>query len=78
MVLYNSENNISKPIPNKTFIMFELSYCWRYKAIMSSIVLSQQCNEVYIISSFSREAVMKLTTTEVSHDNVTSWTLPFI
>ena len=34
MVLYNSENNTSKPIPNKTFVMFELSYCSRYMAIL--------------------------------------------
>jgi len=56
--------------------MFELCYCRRYKAILASIVLSQQCNEVYIIFSYSSEAVMKLTTTEVSHSNVTvtSWT----
>jgi len=38
-VLYNLENNISKPIPNKTLVMFELSYCSRYNAILSSIVL---------------------------------------
>jgi len=25
MILHNSENNIPKPIPNKTFVMFELS-----------------------------------------------------
>ena len=29
MVLYNSENYISKPILNKTFVMFQLSYCSR-------------------------------------------------
>jgi len=75
MVLYNSENNTSKPIPNKTFVMFELSYCSRYMAILSSIVLSQQCSEVYIISC-SSEAVMKLTTTEISHPKVISWTRP--
>jgi len=56
--------------------MFELSYCSRYKAILLSIVLSQQCSEVYIISSYSSEAVMKLTTPEISHPNVTSWTRP--
>jgi len=56
--------------------MFELSYCSRYKAILSFIVLSQQCSELYIISSYSSEAVMKLTTTEISHPNVTSWTRP--
>jgi len=33
--------------------MFELPYCSRYKAIPSSIVLLQQCSEVYIISSYS-------------------------
>ena len=76
MVLYNSENNISKPILNKTLVMFELSYCSRYKAILSSIVLSQQCSEVYVISSYSSEAVMKLTTTETSYPNVASWTCP--
>jgi len=76
MILYNSENNISKPIPNKTFVMFELSYFSRYKVILSSIVFSQQCSEVYAISSYSSEAVMKLTTTEISHLNVTSWTRP--
>jgi len=36
-------------------------------AILSSIVLSQQCSEVYIISSYSSEAVIKLSTTEISH-----------
>ena len=76
MVLYKSENNTSKPIPNKTFVMFELSYCSRYMAILSSIVLSQQSSEVYIISSCSSEAIMKLTTTEISHPKVTSWTWP--
>jgi len=43
MVLYNSENNASTTIPNKTFVMFELSYCSRYMAILSYIVLSAQC-----------------------------------
>jgi len=43
-------------------------------AILSSIVLPQQCSEVYIVSSYSSEAVMKLATTEISHPNVTSWT----
>jgi len=76
MVLYNSENNISKPIPNMTFVRFELPYCSRYKAILLSIFLSQQYREVYIISSYSSEAVMKLTATEISHPNVTSWTRP--
>jgi len=76
MVLYNSENNISKPIPNKTFVMFELFYCSRYKAVLSSIVLSQQCSEAYIISSYSSEADKKLTTTEIYHPNFTSWTHP--
>jgi len=45
MDMYNSENNISKSIPNKTSVMFELSYCSRYKANLSSIVLSQQYSE---------------------------------
>jgi len=27
MILYNSENNISKTIPNKSFVTFELSHC---------------------------------------------------
>ena len=76
MILYNSEDNISKPIPNKTFVMFELSYFSRYKVILSSIVFSQQCSEVYFISSYSSETVMKLTTAEISHLNVTSWTRP--
>ena len=62
MFLYSSENTTSKPIPNKTFVMFELSYCSRYMVILSSIALSQQCSEVDIISSYSSEAVMKLTT----------------
>ena len=76
MVLYNSENNISKPFLNKTLVMFELSYCSRYKAILSSIVGSQQCSEVYFISSYTSEAVMKLTTTDISYPNVASWTCP--
>jgi len=76
MVLYNSETNTSKSIPNKTFVMFELSYSSRYMAILSSIVLSQQCNKEYIISSYSSEAVMKLNTTEISHPYVASWTRP--
>jgi len=50
ILFYNSENNISKPIPNKCFVMFAMSHCSRYKAIMSSIALSQQCCEVYFIS----------------------------
>ena len=76
MFLYSSENTTSKPIPNKTFVMFELSYCSRYMVILSSIALSQQCSEVDIISSYSSEAVMKPTTTEISHPDVTSWTRP--
>jgi len=44
IILYNSENNISKPIPNKSFVMFEMFYWSRYKVILSSIV--QQCCEV--------------------------------
>jgi len=56
--------------------MFELSYFSRYKVILSFIVFSQQCSKVYFISSYSSEAVMKLTTTEISHLNVTSWTRP--
>jgi len=47
MILYNSENNTSKPTPNKSFVMFQLSHCSRYKAILSSIILLQQCYEVY-------------------------------
>jgi len=49
--------------------MFELPYYSWYKAILSSIVLSQQWSEVYIISSYSSEAVMKLTITEKSHQS---------
>ena len=49
MILYNSENNTSKPIPNKSLVMFELSHCSGYDAILSSIALSQQCCEVYFI-----------------------------
>ena len=47
--------------------MFELSYFSRYKVILSSIVFSQQCSEEYFISSYSSEAVMKLTATKISH-----------
>ena len=56
--------------------MFELSDFSRYKVILSFIVFSQQCSKLYFISSYSSEAVMKLTTTEISHLNVTSWTRP--
>jgi len=50
MIFYNSENDISKTIPNKTFAMFELSHCSRHKAILSSIVVSQQyCGEYFIL-----------------------------
>jgi len=37
------------PIPNKSFVMFELSQCSRFKAILSFIVLSQRCCVVYFI-----------------------------
>jgi len=37
--------------------LFELPYCSRYKAILSSNVLLQQCSEVYIISSYSAKPV---------------------
>jgi len=60
MILYNSENNTSKPNRNKT-IMLEMSYWSWNKAILSSIVLSQQCSKVYFISSYSSEAIMTLT-----------------
>ena len=59
MVLYKSENSISKPITNKSFVMFQMSQCPRYKAIISSIVLSQQFCEVYF-TSYSSEAIMRL------------------
>jgi len=29
MILYNAENNILKPIPNKFFVTFELLHCSR-------------------------------------------------
>ena len=61
MILCNLESNISKPIWNKSFIMFGTSHCSRCKAIVLSIVLSQQCCEVYF-TSYSNEAVMTLTT----------------
>ena len=48
VILYNSENNISKTIPDKSFVTFELSHCLQ-QAILSSIVLSQQCYEVHFI-----------------------------
>jgi len=56
--------------------MFELSDFSRYEVIRSFIVFSQQCSKVYFISSYSSEAVMKLTTAEISHLNVISWTRP--
>jgi len=48
MTLYNSENNISKTIPNKSFVTFELIHCLQ-QAIVSFNVLSQQCYEVQFI-----------------------------
>ena len=65
MVLCNLENNTSKPTPNKISSCSNC-HCSRYMAILSSVVLSQQCSEVYTISSCSSEAVMKLTTIEIS------------
>jgi len=50
MILYNSENNVSKPIPDKSLVVFELSQCSIFKIILSSIFLSQQCCEVYFTS----------------------------
>jgi len=49
MILYNSGNNLSKTIPNKSYVMFEFSHCSRYKANLSSIVLSQQFCEAFFI-----------------------------
>ena len=46
MILYNLDNMI-KPILIKSFFILEMSHCSRYRAIMWSIVLSQQCCEVY-------------------------------
>jgi len=48
VILYNSENNISKTLPNKSFVTFELFHCLQ-QAVLSSIVLSQQCYEVQFI-----------------------------
>ena len=62
------DGNWSKPNPNKTF-MFQLSYWSRNKAI----ILSQQSSKVYFTSSYSNEAVMRLTTTEIFHPNFTSY-----
>jgi len=64
----NLENNTSKLIPNKSLVTFERSHRSRWKvdwprcrAIPSSIVLSQQCCEVYFIClSYNREVVMSL------------------
>jgi len=53
MILCNSENKISKTNRNKSVIMFELSHCSRYKPVLSSIVLSQQCYELYFIISLT-------------------------
>ena len=50
MILYNSANNISKPIPSKSFVTFNLFHCLREKVTVSSIVLSPQFCEVYFIS----------------------------
>jgi len=60
MILYNSESDISKPFPNKTFVMFEMSQCSQYKAILLSVVLSQQCCEIYFISHTVMGADMRL------------------
>ena len=56
----NSENNISKPIPNTSLVKFEFPHCSRYKTILSTIVLSQQCCEVYFISLNSSGADTRL------------------
>ena len=62
MMLYNSENNVSKPIPNKSFVMFKLSHCSRYKAILSFIVASQQFCGLYFIYPTVAKPLWDLTT----------------
>jgi len=32
MILYNARNNMSKPIPNKSLVIFELSHCSRIRS----------------------------------------------
>ena len=59
LFLYISENNISKPIPNKSLVMFEQSYCSRFQ---SSIVLPQRCCEVYFIFLTVAKSIGDLTT----------------
>jgi len=50
--------------------MLELSQCSRFKVILSSIVLSQQCCEVYFISLTAEKPILDLT-------NVISWIHPW-
>ena len=63
MSFNNSENNnLSKLIPNKCFITFEMSHWLQYKPILSSIVLSQHFCEVYFISLTVAKPLWDLTT----------------
>ena len=76
LFLYISENNISKPIPNKSLVMFEQSYCSRFQ---SSIVLPQRCCEVYFIFLTVAKSIGDLTTKYYWTPRppyVTSWIRP--
>ena len=63
MILYNSENNISKPIPNKSFSRLKLSHCLRYKAIVvHCFVIATIMFKVYFMSHVVAKPLSDLTT----------------
>jgi len=75
MILYNSENSISNQFRVNLFDMFEMSHCSQYKAILSSMVLLQQCCEVYFIS-YSSEPILDFYWNPSPPPYVSSWIRP--